>query len=86
MSWEDNLIAIGTEVGSVELYNMKTVLKAEKRSAASEPTVQSDQILKRSSNPAFLRCFHTKMNGVQLVKFSWRNFLTIVGSVEKSYV
>ena len=33
VSWEDNLIAIGTEVGSIELYNMKTVLKAEQRNS-----------------------------------------------------
>ena len=45
VSWEDNLIAIGTEVGSIELYNMKTVLKAEKRTVQTEPPAQSDQLL-----------------------------------------
>lgn len=29
VSWEDSLIAIGTEVGSVELYSLKKLLKAE---------------------------------------------------------
>jgi hypothetical protein len=58
------MIAIGTEVGSIELYNMKAVLKAEQRGPIHDVTVASDQILRRSPNPAFLRCYHSKMNGV----------------------
>jgi hypothetical protein len=34
------LIAIGTEVGSIELYNMKVILKAEQRGQAAEPAPQ----------------------------------------------
>ena len=80
------MIAIGTEVGSIELYNMKTVLKAEQRPVQADVPQSADSLLQRSPNPAFLRCYHSKMNGVQLVRFSWRNFLTAVGCIEKSYV
>ncbi len=42
VSWEDNMIAIGTEVGSIELYNMKTVLKAEQRVPIQDASVPTD--------------------------------------------
>lgn len=36
------MIAIGTEVGSIELYNMKAVLKAEQRGPTHDIIVASD--------------------------------------------
>jgi len=31
VSWDDTLIAIGTEVGSIELYSIKNILRTESR-------------------------------------------------------
>ena len=37
VSWDDSLVAIGTEVGSIELYSLKKMLRDEGRQKASEP-------------------------------------------------
>ena len=37
VSWDDSLVAIGTEVGSIELYSLKKMLRAETRQKAQEP-------------------------------------------------
>ena len=45
----------------------------------------NQQILSKTSHPAFVRCYQTKGSGVQLVKFSFRNFLNTASCIEKSY-
>lgn len=77
--WDDALIAIGTEVGSIELYSLKKILaRAEQAQRdqqsllAMAPLAETQvsnglQILQRTSHPAFVRCYQTKGSGIQLV-------------------
>ena len=85
VSWDDSLIAIGTELGSVELYSLKMLLKQTKKPEEQRPTLPNKNSLQRSPSPAFLKCYHTKMNGVLVAQFSWRNFLTTIGCIEKAF-
>ena len=91
MSQDDALVALGTEVGSIELYSLKKLLKGDpqrigaKAEAEVKPQESAQPILTRCKHPSFIRCYQTKASGVTLVKFSWRNFLTAVGCVEKNY-
>ena len=39
MDWDDNLLAVGTEVGSIELYNLKTDIGEQNDVAAEHPEV-----------------------------------------------
>lgn len=52
---------------------------------AASHNQQIQPLLTRPNHPAFVRCYQTKTSGVQLVKFSWRNFLTTIGCIEKNY-
>jgi hypothetical protein len=58
------------------------LLRAQQNKTSTEGHSLS---ISRSTSRAFVRCYHSKLNGVQLVKFSWRNFLTTIGCVEKHY-
>ena len=94
VSQDDSLLAIGTELGTIELYNIpklmaldadnwaNILLRAQQNKTSTEGHSLS---ISRSTSRAFVRCYHSKLNGVQLVKFSWRNFLTTIGCVEKHY-
>ena len=93
--WDDSLIAIGTEVGSIELYSVKKILaraeQAHRDQAAggtgdigeshtqlrgtqvssaqplqqpNAPASAPQQLLSKTTHPAFVRCYQTKGSGV----------------------
>lgn len=85
ISWDDALVALGTESGTIELYNQskifhhagKQLLQLTKQVNSEEPPE------KMEDNPALEKCYYTKSNqsGILLVKFSWMNFLYTIGSI-----
>ncbi len=85
MSHDDSLVAIGTELGSVELYSFRTLVRGRREEKTSAPKLPDINQLQRSPSAAFIKCYHTKLNGVLLARFTWRNFLTTVGCVEKLF-
>ncbi len=80
-------MSVGTEMGTIELYSLKVLesLNDKKKARQFEyPQLASNQIIK-STSAAFLKCYQTKLNGVFTCKFSWMNFLTTVGCIDKIY-
>jgi hypothetical protein len=90
VSWDDTLLSIGTEMGTVELYSLKVLerLAEQNKKPGTKPfeypQMASNSIVK-SASAAFLKCYQTKVNGVLCCKFSWMNFLMTVGCIEKVY-
>lgn len=89
ISWDDALVALGTESGTIELYNRsKILLNAGKQLLHLSKQAVSDQATDKieEDNPALEKCYYTKSNqsGILLVKFSWMNFLYTVGCIQKN--
>lgn len=82
ISWDDQMLAVGTEEGTIELYNFQKISQQTgKIPASSEGLVppRGTTYLKNTS-PNFIKIFKTKSNGVLFTKFSWRNFLYTIGN------
>lgn len=86
ISQEDALISVGTEMGTIELYSFKVVerLQDQPKTQQAKASLPSNAIT-RSPSAAFIKCYQTKLNGVLVCKFSWMNFLTTIGCIEKVY-
>ena len=78
-------MAIGTELGSIELYSLKLMVKGRREDKVGRQRSGDLNSLQKSTSSSFIKCYHTKLNGVLLAKFSWRNFLTTVGCIEKMF-
>jgi hypothetical protein len=73
VSQDDSLLAIGTELGTIELYSIpklmaldadnwaNILLKAQQNKAGAEGHAMT---ISRSTSKAFVRCYHSKLNGV----------------------
>ncbi|CDW89409.1 transcription initiation factor tfiid subunit 5-like [Stylonychia lemnae] len=80
VSWDDQMIAIGTEDATIELYSLNKILSQQGK---SEYQGQVQRIPGKSSSTSFIKSFKTKTNGILLTQFTWRNFLYTAGCFEK---
>jgi hypothetical protein len=84
ISWDDQMLAVGTEEGTIELYNFQKIALQTGKVAATanadsfNPPKNATYVKNTSSH--FIKVFKTKSNGVLLTKFSWRNFLYTIGN------
>lgn len=83
ISWDDQMLAVGTEEGTIELYNfqkiaLQTGKVAPNATDSFNPPRNASYVKNTSSH--FIKVFKTKSNGVLLTKFSWRNFLYTIGN------
>lgn len=97
ISYDDAVIALGTEQGSIELFNQsKLIANAGKLlqdlvqmavnfNASPDKQVELSSSKLEEENPGFMKVYYTKstQSGILCVKFSWLNFLFTVGSVDK---
>jgi hypothetical protein len=84
ISWDDQILAIGTEEGTIELYNFNKISQQTGK-VPSQDIVQSGSTgqrgaLPKYAYPSFIKVFKTKSNGIMLTKFSWRNLLYSIGN------
>ena len=78
ISWDDQVLAVGTEDGTIEVYNFPKILAL---AGKSQENLHGGSRSKRAStSPALMKLFKTKSNGILLTKFTWRNFLYAIGS------
>jgi hypothetical protein len=91
ISWDDAIVAIGTESGTIELYNQsKMISQAGTQLQELTKQIQTGVVQdhdESKSSPALLKHYYTKTNqgGILKVQFSWMNFLYTVGCVEKNF-
>ena len=89
VSWDDAVVALGTESGTIELYSQrKLTSQAGDQLQDLAPRIANGLTEEpETENKALLKHYYTKANqgGILIVKFSWMNFLYTVGCVDKNY-
>jgi WD40 repeat protein len=82
ISWDDQMLAVGTEEGTIELYNFQKISQQTGKVPQNPDgiSVPRGTSYLKASSPSFIKLFKTKSNGILLTKFSWRNFLYTIGN------
>jgi len=80
VSWDDQVVAVGTEDATVELYSFTKILAQQPK----QHLEQGRSMTGKSTSPAFLKVFKTKMNGILHTQFTWRNLLYTIGCCERN--
>ena len=80
LSWDDQVLAAGTEDATIELYSVARILSQPPK----QQLEQGRTLTGKSASPAFLKVFKTKTNGVIFTQFTWRNLLYAVGCCERN--
>eukprot|EP00347_Sterkiella_histriomuscorum_P022028 403331938 len=78
VSWDDQIISIGTEDSTIELYSLSKILAQQGK---IEQYQQTAKIPGKSSSTSFLKMYKTKANGILITQFTWKNFLYAVGQI-----
>jgi WD40 repeat protein len=81
ISWDDQILAIGTEEGTIELYNFNKISQQTGKVPSSDILQQvTHPGAPKYAYPTFIKVFKTKSNGILHTKFSWRNLLYTIGN------
>jgi len=82
ISWDDQMLAVGTEEGTIELYNFHKISQQTGKvpSVSEGMAPPRGTIYQKGSSPNFIKLFKTKSQGILYTKFSWRNFLYTIGN------